>query len=121
MSDPDLDAIQGVWKQVAVSGGGDGDEFGGPGIQAIVSGNRFDVRAQDGALLLEGSFKLDSSKLPRQIDWTDDIGADAGKTLPAIYTLDADRFVFVAADPGAPRPTAFRAGPGQVMRSFVRA
>ena len=48
------------------------------------------------------------------------MGPDAGKILPAIYKLDGDHFVFIAGDEGAPRPTEFRTGPGQTMRSFVR-
>jgi hypothetical protein len=45
---------------------------------------------------------------------------DAGKTLPAIYKLGGDQFVFIAAEPGTPRPTEFRTRAGQTMRRFVR-
>lgn len=63
---------------------------------------------------------LDASATPKAITWTDAIGADAGKQLPASYRLQGDRFEFIAADEGAPRPIRFRTGPGQTIRSFVR-
>ena len=83
-------------------------------------GNHFSVRAHSGRLLLEGTFVLDASAAPKTVDWTDSTGADAGKTLAAIYTLEGDRFAFVAAEPGAPRPIAFKTLAGQTMRSFIR-
>ena len=86
-----------------------------------ISGNRFIVRTDDGAVLLEGRFVLDATLEPKSITWIDAIGPDAGKQLPAGYLLDKDRFVFVAADERAPRPVVFRTTIGQVMRSFVRA
>jgi hypothetical protein len=50
----------------------------------------------------------------------DAIGPDAGERLPAIYRLEGDRFIFVAADAGMPRPCAFRTEQGQTMRMFIR-
>ncbi len=48
------------------------------------------------------------------------MGADKDKPLLASYTLDGDDFVFIAADPGEPRPTVFRTVPGLTMRTFTR-
>ena len=83
-------------------------------------GNHFSVHGSSGQLLLEGTFVLDASRSPKTIDWTDSMGDDAGKRLAAIYTLEEDRFTFIAADPGTPRPATFKTLPGQTMRSFVR-
>ncbi|HMH64768.1 MAG TPA: TIGR03067 domain-containing protein [Rhizomicrobium sp.] len=82
--------------------------------------NRFAVWSAKGVMLLEGRFELDASTDPKTVNWIDAMGPDAGKILPAIYKLDGDHFVFIAGDEGAPRPTEFRTGPGQTMRSFVR-
>lgn len=122
-SESDLTILQGCWKQVGFEEGGltgSPDEHGGMGAITTIEGCRFVVHAIGGELLLEGTFTLDATVSPKAITWVDAIGADAGKHLPASYMLDSDRFVFIAADEGVPRPTVFRTEPGQVMRSFVR-
>jgi uncharacterized protein (TIGR03067 family) len=121
--DPDLAALQGMWEQVAAEENGvcnPLDAYGGP-VLTTFHHNHFAVRrAADGVLLLEGRFELDAAASPKAINWIDAIGPDAGKSLPAIYKLDGDHFVFIAADEGAPRPTEFRTSAGQTMRTFVR-
>ncbi|HEX4117286.1 MAG TPA: TIGR03067 domain-containing protein [Rhizomicrobium sp.] len=122
-SQRDLEALQGRWEQVSLEIDGvtnPPDDLSPPGGVTAFHGNRFTVHAVDGQLLLEGTFILDASASPKRVDWMDAIGPDAGKPLAAIYLLEGDRFVFVAADAGAPRPAEFRAGPGQIMRAFVR-
>lgn len=119
----DLARLQGVWEQVRMEADGvvdPADEHGEPGALTTIAGTRFSVRTVAGAVLLEGSFVIDASNRPRSITWIDAIGADKDKPLPAIYTLDDDRFEFIAGDTGAPRPTEFRTSPGQTMRTFVR-
>jgi uncharacterized protein (TIGR03067 family) len=117
----DLLALQGSWEQVDFEENdvaNPPDEYGAPGAITTFNQNHFAVRTAEGALLLEGTFELDA--FAKTIDWTDTIGPDAGKTLPAIYKLEGDHFVFIAGDEGAPRPMEFRTGPGQAMRRFVR-
>jgi uncharacterized protein (TIGR03067 family) len=120
----DLAALQGIWEQVAFEENGVADApdsyEGATGALTTIDGTRFSVRAQDGRLLLEGSFTLDATQTPKAIDWIDAIGPDAGKRLPAIYRLEEDRFTFIAADATLPRSRTFRTGPGQTMRSFIR-
>jgi uncharacterized protein (TIGR03067 family) len=117
----DLAALQGSWEQVDFEENGVAnppDEHGAPGAITTFGQSHFAVRTTDGVLLLEGRFELDATA--KTVDWTDTMGADAGKTFPAIYKLEGDRFVFIAADAGAPRPTEFRTRAGQTMRSFAR-
>lgn len=119
----DLAALQGQWEQVGFEENGlrgSSGEHGAMGAITTIDGCRFSVRATGGELLLERTFALDASVRPKAITWMDSIGADAGKRLPASYELNDDHFVFIAADEGDPRPTAFRTKPGQVMRAFVR-
>lgn len=119
----DLAALQGTWEQVAFEENGvvdAPDATGAPGALTIIDGERFCVRTPQGERLLEGHFILDAASTPRAITWIDAIGPDAGKALPASYRLDGDRFVFIAADEGAPRPLEFRTVPGLTMRTFVR-
>ena len=123
-SELDLAALQGTWKQVAFEEDGNPDAIDGYGDSlgslTTFQGNRFSVHSSAGRLLLEGSFVLDASRTPKTIDWTDSMGADAGRTLAAIYQLEGDRFRFIAAEPGAPRPEVFLTAPGQTMRDFTR-
>ena len=119
----DLDTLQGTWEQVGFEENGTSksqDEHGTTGAMTTFSQNRFMVRALDGTLLLEGIFELDPSSSPKTVDWIDMMGPNAGKKLPAIYKLEKDRFVFIAADAGAPRPAVFRTASGQTMRTFIR-
>ncbi len=122
-SERDLAALQGVWEQVGLEADGVSnppDEHDAPGALTTFSDYRFCVRRVEGQLLLEGTFTLDASTTPKSITWVDSIGADKGKRLPASYRLDGDHFVFIAGDEGASRPTVFRTGPGQTMRTFAR-
>ena len=123
-SELDLAALQGTWKQVAFEEDGNPDATDSyadsSGLLTAFQGNQFSVRSGAGRLLLEGTFALDASRMPKIIDWTDSMGADTGKTLAAIYQLEGDRFQFIAAEPGAPRPVVFHTAPGQTLRSFAR-
>ncbi|KTC50594.1 hypothetical protein AO262_18325 [Pseudomonas fluorescens ABAC62] len=122
-SDPDHQALQGAWEQTSLEDNGivnPPDAHSAPGAITTLSGDRFEVKTAQGEVLLAGRFFLDSSATPKSITWIDAIGEDAGKQLPASYRLEGDTFVFIAADEGMPRPTAFSTGPGQTMRSFVR-
>ena len=80
------------------------------------TGNTFLVALADGSIPIKGTYKLDPTRDQKTVDWTDDIGEDAGKTLLAIYSLEGDRLVFCAAYPGQERPTELRTQPGQVLR-----
>jgi len=123
LSRRDLAALQGLWEQVELEVHGVSnppDELSVRGALTTFSGNHFAVRTTEGTLLLEGTFTLDASTDPKAITWIDSMGPDLGKQLPAIYKLEDDLFIFIAADEGAPRPATFRTGPGQTMRTFVR-
>lgn len=122
-SGQDLAALQGLWEQVALEVDGISnppDDLSPRGVLTEFNGNHFAVHTPEGELLLEGIFTLDASTSPKTINWVDSMGPDSGKQLPAIYELEGDDFIFIAADAGAPRPSVFRTGPGQTMRSFVR-
>lgn len=122
-TEQDRQALQGTWEQIALEDSGIAnppDEHSAPGALTTIEGNQFRVMTLDGEVLLQGCFALDASTTPKSITWIDAIGADAGKRLPASYTLDDEHFVFIAADEGMPQPTHFSTTPGQTMRTFVR-
>ena len=119
----DLAALQGCWEQVYLEVDGvpnPPDDYTAPDTFLVIKGNSFSVRRNSGEVMLEGVFELDASTSPKSITWVDSTGPDAGKRLPASYQLERDRFTFIAADEGAPRPTIFRTGPGLTMRALAR-
>ncbi|MBO0493954.1 TIGR03067 domain-containing protein [Pseudomonas sp. Marseille-Q1929] len=123
ITDPDLQALQGIWEQTALEDSGvlnPIDAHSAPGAITTIADDRFEVTTVSGEVLLAGRFFLDSTTTPKRITWIDSMGDDAGKHLPASYRLEGDEFVFIAADEHMPRPTEFRTGPGQTMRTFVR-
>lgn len=127
--DPTSDAIveemrklQGVWKQIACERDGltePPDEQGWEPTTTFL-GDTYVVTLADGSTPIKGTYKLDPAKTPKTVDWLDSVGDDAGKTLPAIYSLEGDRFIFCAAYPGQARPTEFRTRPGHVLRVSQR-
>lgn len=119
----DLQALQGAWQQVAFEQDGvdePPDSHGATNSITTITGHRYTVRTVEGDLILEGSFVLDGSTTPRGITWTDDSGPHGHRSLECSYLLDGDRFVFVGAHDGGPRPVEFRTRVGQTMRTFVR-
>nr|WP_314530147.1 TIGR03067 domain-containing protein [uncultured Pseudomonas sp.] len=121
--DPDFQALQGAWEQISLEDSGvlnPIDAHSAPGAITTITGDHFEVKTVSGEVLLAGRFYLNSSAVPKSITWVDSIGDDAGKHLPASYRLEADEFMFIAADESMPRPTVFSTAAGQTMRTFVR-
>lgn len=120
----DLQLLQGAWRQVKFEENGlvdPIDTHGADGAIMTISGSTFHVVVPGGEVMIEGNFQLDGSTTPKRIDWIDSIGEDAGKRLPAVYTLSDERFEFAAADADMNRPQDFAGGKGITIRGFVRA
>jgi uncharacterized protein (TIGR03067 family) len=90
------------------------------GAQVTFAGDTFIVTLADGTIHIKGTYKLDPSREPKAVDWTDTFGEDKGKVFLAIYSLEGDRMIFCAADAGQERPTEFTTRPGQVLRVHQR-
>lgn len=120
----DLNRFQGRWRQVRFEENGIADPTDTQGahnaIMTIV-GDTFHVAVPGEEALVEGRFVIEDSASPKSIDWIDSMGSDAGKRLPAIYTLSKDAFEFAAADADMERPQDFTGGSGITIRGFVRA
>jgi uncharacterized protein (TIGR03067 family) len=110
--------FQGIWRQIAYEKDGvlDPPDEQGWEPRVTFTGDTFVVTLADGSTAIKGTFKVDPTQEPKTVDWTDTFGPDAGKTFPAIYSLDGDRLVFCAADEGQERPTEFRTRTGHVLR-----
>lgn len=124
MEQNDLSLLQGTWLQIAYERDGlvdpiDGEQGWSPRTE--ISGQNFTVTIADGSTILSGVFKLDQTRYPKEIDWTDKAGSYASKrTIKAIYTLNRTDFVFCAAYDGKARPTEFKTKSGQVLRRMRR-
>ena len=118
----ELKRFQGTWKQIAYERDGVTEPLDEQGWDPIATftAEEFVVTLADGSIPIKGTYRIDPTRNPKIVDWTDTIGEDAGKTLLAIYALQDDRLIFCAAYPGLERPTEFRTQPGQVMRVFQR-
>jgi uncharacterized protein (TIGR03067 family) len=118
----EMEKFQGTWRQIAHERDGVADPPDEQGWEprATFTGDTFVVTLADGRVAIKGTFKLDPTREPKTVDWTDTFGPDAGKTFPAIYSLEGDRLVFCAGAEGQERPTEFRVGPGQDLRVIQR-
>ena len=118
----EMERLQGTWKQIGYERDGVTEPLDEQGWEprSTFVGDTFFVTLADGTIPIKGTYKLDRTRNPKTVDWTDTIGEDAGKTLLAIYRLEEDRFTFCAAYPGLERPTEFRTRPGQVLRVSQR-
>jgi uncharacterized protein (TIGR03067 family) len=115
--------FQGDWKQTGYEKDGvrepiDDEKDWEP--RTTIIGTTFVVRIADGSSPIRGTFTLDPTRDPKAIDWTDTHGVDAGKTFPAIYSLEGDELIFCAASEGQTRPTEFKTKLGEVLRIFQR-
>lgn len=111
--------MAGVWRQLGCIEDGVSISSGTETF-VLFDGNNFTVTQSDGTILIKGIYTMDPTKNPKTVDWTDTFGPDAGKTFPAIYTLDGDSFAFCAADEGMERPRDFTAMRGLTIRIFKR-
>jgi uncharacterized protein (TIGR03067 family) len=101
------DKLDGTWAPVSTEvGGRKVPEDKLAGLKLVIEGNRFTI--QDGKVTIKGTFKADPSKTPRTIDA--EFEAEKGKkvTLLMIYELKGDTLRVCGAEPGKPRPTAFK-------------
>ena len=118
----EIKKLQGTWKQIACEKDGVADQVDEFGLEpkSTFTDDTYVVTLTDGTIAIKGTFKLDPTREPKTIDWMDTFGEDAGKTFPAIYSLEGDRLIFCAADEGQERPTEFRTRLGQVLRVCQR-
>jgi uncharacterized protein (TIGR03067 family) len=106
----DLEALQGTWSLVSAVQDGKAlpdDEVKQTTI--VIKGDtfRFPGLAQY-ATSREGTFKLDATKEPRQMDAT----STTGEVMPGIYQLDGDRYKACFAPAGKARPADLTSTPG---------
>jgi uncharacterized protein (TIGR03067 family) len=78
----EIKKFQGTWKQIACEKDGVADlvdEFGWE-PKSTFTDETFVVTLADGSIAIQGTFKLDPTREPKMIDWTDTFGPRIGTT-----------------------------------------
>ncbi len=106
-ADKDEDKIVGAWVMVSGEKGGEKapEKFVKSFRLTYAAGGKVTARAKENKEE-EGTFKLDASKKPAQIDM-----AVGDKTLEGIYSLEGDNLKLCVAEAGS-RPTDFKSPEG---------
>ena len=113
----DLQNLQGSWLTVSLVSEGKTvvDENQppkpGPVTKVIYEGDQWMVKVGD-KTVATGTWKIDSTKIPKEIDILDESGLINDKTKRAIYELEGDTFKYCIGPAGKPRPTEFSAREG---------
>lgn len=109
--DKDLEKLQGEWSLVSLK------LVDGPAIsEGKLTIKKDNYEAKIGDFVVKATFKLDSSKDPKTIDFTYSEGPNQGETSKGIYTLDGDTFTFYRPFQGAgDRPTKIPSEPAEGM------
>jgi uncharacterized protein (TIGR03067 family) len=89
-------------------------------IRATTDGSNFTLSA-GGKVLMQGTYKLNKSTKPKQVDLIASAGAgkSAGVQLKGIYQVEGDTLKVCVANPGKPRPTQFSSQPGSGYQMLV--
>jgi uncharacterized protein (TIGR03067 family) len=111
----DLKKLAGTWSVVsAQKGGKDAPENDIKELRLIFNGDKFTARFGDKSK--DGTFKIDPSKKPKQIDIT-----LMDKIAEGIYQFKGDNLELCLSEPGGgePRPTEFKSAEGSRTILFV--
>jgi uncharacterized protein (TIGR03067 family) len=99
-ADKDQEALQGTWTLETLNQ--DGKAAPAEDLKRITfvfKDNTYAI-SMEGKELETGTFKLDSSKKPKTVDFEIKSGNDKGKKQPGIYELEGDTFKLCLAFPG---------------------
>lgn len=113
----DLDKLQGTWVSVSLVNDGKTlvDEKTpprkGPATKLAYEGNKWLVKVGTKTVAY-GTFKIDATKSPKEIDIFDDTGMKNANTKLGIYELDGATYTFCLAPAGKPRPSEFTSKEG---------
>lgn len=118
----DMDLFQGGW--LLMSAHRDGKAMPKEEVQTVrltIQGDEF-VLEKAGTVVSRGTFSLNASKRPKEIDETLAIGPNKGKVFLAIYEIDAEqhRICFGALGKERPRDFCSLAGSGNLLQVWKR-
>jgi uncharacterized protein (TIGR03067 family) len=105
----EIEELNGTWLLVETDGRALTNE--GPLRTVVRRAGHFRVR-RGHDIMLQGSFRIDWTQEPKQIDLIPITGRDRGKTYLGIYILDEDIYKECFAEVGQPRPKELQFQPG---------
>jgi len=109
-AEEDVQKLQGVWEVAGGEVNGSAiSESDMPSITLTIKDKSYHVDREGN--IDRGSFSVDPSKQPKQMDISPNSGDDAGNKLLAIYEVGTDSFKVCYAAPGDDRPKAFATEP----------
>jgi uncharacterized protein (TIGR03067 family) len=115
--------LEGTWSAIKAERDGKG-AADVVGHRLSFTGNRFQIRSEDGKPLFAGTFRLEPSTQPAAIDFEHTEGTLKGKTWKGIYALTGDTLTICDNAPSLDkvRPAAFeaRTGSGHILITFKR-
>jgi len=113
----DLGKLQGTWSTVSLVNDGKTlvDEKvpprPGPATKLAYEGDQWKIIVGD-KTVASGVVRVDSTRIPKEIDILDETGMNNGKTKLGIYELDGDTYKYCLAPAGKPRPAEFSSKEG---------
>jgi uncharacterized protein (TIGR03067 family) len=108
----DLERFQGNWTLISLERDGKkSSQEEAKKFKLTIQGNKFILR-KDSVVISEGSFRLDPTKKPKEIDETITTGPNKGKIFLAIYEINDKQHRICFAAGGKKRPVAFASKPG---------
>jgi uncharacterized protein (TIGR03067 family) len=114
--------FQGNWSLISAQKDGKAmPEEEAKKFKLSIAGNKFVLR-KDAVVISEGTFTLDPTKTPKQIDETLTAGPSQGKIFLAIYEIDRSQHKVCFAAAGKERPKQFSsaAGSGHLLQVWKR-
>jgi uncharacterized protein (TIGR03067 family) len=108
----DLEKFQGKWTLISAER--DGKKTPQKEVKKIkltIQANKF-ILQKDSVVISEGTFTLEPTREPKEIDETITTGPNKGKIFLAIYEIDDAHHQICFAAAGKKRPTAFSSKPG---------
>jgi uncharacterized protein (TIGR03067 family) len=117
----DKEKLQGTWIGVECERAGEKLRAGDiETLKLIIEGDRITVSPDEEKKTKEATFKLDPTQKPKAMDIMPQDGAEKGKTVAAIYSLEGDTLKLCFEDAGdQPRPTEFATKTGGRLALYV--
>ncbi len=110
-------AFQGTWTIVDTKKGDTKDKEPVTAPTVVFDGDKYRIKAGD-KVVEEGTFAVDGSKSPKQIEVAATAGMDKGKKWHGIYEVDGDTLRAVVGPTDKDRPTKFD-NPAEGVRVFT--
>src|SRR5688572_18667784 len=116
----ELQKWQGAWQQRTATI--DGNAIPAADVAKVkftVVGDKYTITTGD-VVQSEGTIKLDLTKNPKTVDFTETKGPNQGKSFLGIYTLTGATLKYCFGESGKERPTKFVSNQGYSLMTFVK-